>query len=51
MNAEIWDLVESASWFVEQGLIQIYCPDSINELSWYNKEIHPADRAKESCVL
>ena len=39
-------LVESARWFVEQGLVQIYCPDSINELSWYNKSIHPAERAK-----
>lgn len=39
-------LVESARWYMEQGLIQIYCPDSINELSWYNKQIHPADRAK-----
>lgn len=39
-------LVESARWFVEQGLIHIYCPDSINELSWYNKKIHPSQRAK-----
>lgn len=39
-------LVESARWFVEQGLVQIYCPDGINELSWYNKKIHPAQRAQ-----
>ena len=39
-------LIESVRWFVEQGLVQIYCPDSINELSWYNKGIHPAERAK-----
>ena len=26
--------------------MQIYCPDSINELSWYDKNIHPADRVK-----
>ncbi|MEM9324769.1 MAG: alpha/beta fold hydrolase [Bacteroidota bacterium] len=39
-------LIESARWFLEQGLVQIYCPDSINELSWYNKSIHPADRVR-----
>ena len=39
-------LIESAKWFLEEGLVQIYCPDSINELSWYDKGIHPADRVK-----
>ncbi len=39
-------LIESARWFLEQGLVQIYCPDSINNASWYNKSIHPADRVK-----
>ncbi|MEM1408651.1 MAG: alpha/beta fold hydrolase [Bacteroidota bacterium] len=39
-------LIESARWFLEQGLIQIYCPDSIDAHSWYNKSIHPADRVK-----
>ncbi len=39
-------LVESARWFLEQGLVQIYCPDSINEHSWYNKSIHPRDKVK-----
>ncbi len=39
-------LVESVRWFVEQGKVQIYCPDGINELSWYNKKIHPSQRAK-----
>jgi esterase/lipase superfamily enzyme len=39
-------LIESAKWFLEEGLVQIYCPDSINELSWYNKEIHASWRVK-----
>lgn len=39
-------LIESARWFIEQGLVKIYCPDSIDHLSWYNKGIHPADRAR-----
>lgn len=39
-------LIASAKWFLDEGLVQIYCPDSINELSWYDKGIHPADRVK-----
>ena len=38
-------LIESARWFLEQGLIQIYCPDSIDAHSWYNKSIHQIGRA------
>ena len=43
-------LIESAKWFLDEGLVQIYCPDSINELSWYDKNIHPADRVKNHIV-
>lgn len=39
-------LIESANWFLEQGLVKIYCPDSVDAHSWYNKSIHPADRVK-----
>lgn len=39
-------LTDAVSWFVNEGLIKIYCPDSIDTLSWYNKNAHPADRAK-----
>lgn len=39
-------LIESARWFVEQGFVQIFCPDSINNQSWYDKGIHPAQRVK-----
>lgn len=39
-------LIESVRWFLEEGLVQIFCPDSIDGLSWYNKSIHPADRVR-----
>lgn len=39
-------LIESARWFIDNGLIRIYCPDSVDKLSWYNKGVHPADRVK-----
>jgi len=39
-------LIDSVRWFVDNGLVKIYCPDSIDTQSWYNKDIHPADRAR-----
>ena len=39
-------LIDSVSWFIDNGLVKIYCIDSIDEQSWYNKGIHPADRAR-----
>ncbi|RQO68087.1 esterase [Pedobacter sp. KBW06] len=39
-------LIESVQHFIEAGKIKIYCVDSIDKLSWYNKDIHPADRVK-----
>ena len=37
-------LIDSVSWFLEEGLVKIYCPDGIDSMSWYNKNIHPAQR-------
>lgn len=39
-------LIESARWFIEQGLVKIYCPDGMDKQSWYNYGIHPSDRVK-----
>lgn len=39
-------LIESASQLINSGKVKIYCPDSINEQSWYNYSIHPSDRVK-----
>ncbi|HEU0227271.1 MAG TPA: alpha/beta fold hydrolase [Arachidicoccus soli] len=38
-------LIESVRWFIENGFVKIYCPDSIDALSWYNKDIEPLGRA------
>lgn len=38
-------LIESARWFLENGKIKIYCPDSLDSASWYNKSVPPAERA------
>lgn len=37
-------LLDSVAWFVNEGLVKIYCPDGIDALSWYNRGIHPAHR-------
>src|ERR1700761_5509677 len=38
-------LIETARWFIENGKIKIYCPDSPDEWSWYNRSISPGGRA------
>jgi esterase/lipase superfamily enzyme len=39
-------LIGSVAHLVDAGQVKIYCPDGIDEQSWYNKSIHPADRVK-----
>jgi esterase/lipase superfamily enzyme len=39
-------LIDAVSWFVNEGLVKIYCPDSFDWLTWYNKGLHPAERAR-----
>ncbi|MGB0524362.1 MAG: esterase family protein [Flammeovirgaceae bacterium] len=39
-------LIESIRWYIEKGLVKVYCPDSIDSRSWYNKRIHPLDRVR-----
>ncbi len=39
-------LVDCVSRFVDEGLVKIYTPDSIDKESWYNYDIHPSERVK-----
>jgi esterase/lipase superfamily enzyme len=39
-------LIESAKDLITAGKIKVFCPDSINVMSWYNNNIHPADRVR-----
>lgn len=39
-------LIDSIGWFIEQGIVKVYCPDSIDKHSWYNKEASAADRVQ-----
>ncbi|PWT77824.1 MAG: esterase [Bacteroidetes bacterium] len=38
-------MIDAVGWFLRNGLIKIYCPDSVDALSWYAKDIPPARRA------
>ena len=37
-------LIDSVGWFINEGLVKIFCPDGIDSMSWYNKSIHPSQR-------
>lgn len=37
-------LIHALQWFIDQQLIRVYCPDSIDARSWYNTQVSPAQR-------
>lgn len=37
-------LIGSIQWFIDNGLVKVYCPDSIDKESFYNDTAHPAHR-------
>ena len=39
-------LIDAVSDFVDAGALMIFCPDSINNESWYNYSVHPSARVK-----
>ncbi|WP_240613038.1 esterase family protein [Chitinophaga parva] len=38
-------LIDAIAWFIDNGLVKVYCPDSVDAWSWYNKQVPPAERA------
>ena len=43
---ENFGMVEAIHWFIETGRIKLFAVDSIDNQSWANMGIHPADRAR-----
>lgn len=39
-------LIDAVAPLVDAGRFRIYCPDGLDEQSWYNRSIHPADRVR-----
>jgi esterase/lipase superfamily enzyme len=50
-QAKDFGLINAAAYLIDTGKVKIYCPDSLDNLSWYNKNIHPADRVKTQIVF
>lgn len=34
-------LIESVRWFLEEGKVRLFCIDSVDRYSWYDRSIHP----------
>lgn len=49
-QAKDFGLIDAAAYLIETGRVKIYCPDSLDNLSWYNNNIQPADRVKVQVV-
>jgi esterase/lipase superfamily enzyme len=45
-EARDFQLVAAARPHIEAGRIKLYCVDSLDRLSWYAKELHPAQRVQ-----
>lgn len=42
-----FSFIENAREQLESGKIKIYCPDGIDDMSWYNYDIPPSERVKK----
>ncbi|MCY7352752.1 MAG: esterase [Cytophagaceae bacterium] len=43
-EAKDFKLIESISWHITNGVVKVYCVDSIDKDSWYAKHLHPSVR-------
>lgn len=42
-EAKDFKLIDAVSGFINEGIVQVFCPDSVNHASWYGK-VHPKER-------
>ncbi len=45
-EAKDMGLIGSVAHLIKDGRVIIYCPDTLNHESWYNKRLHPADKVR-----
>jgi esterase/lipase superfamily enzyme len=43
---EDFKMIDAIAWFIEQGKIQVFTVDSLDNQTWANLGAHPADRAR-----
>ena len=41
-----FQLLDAIGWFIDQGIVKVYCPDGIDKHSWYNTDAPPEYRVK-----
>ncbi len=41
---EDFKMIDTLAWFIDSGKIKVFCPDSVNEESWFNYGADPAWR-------
>lgn len=44
-------VIDSVAWFIDSGKVTVFCPDSIDLDSFYNKSIHPAGRIRTHIAM
>lgn len=37
-------MIRALAWKIDRGELQVYCVDSVDQETWYNRGSHPADR-------
>lgn len=45
-EAKDMGLIGSIQPLIDAGKVIVYCPDTLNHDSWYNKQLHPADKVR-----
>jgi esterase/lipase superfamily enzyme len=38
-------LIQAMQWWIDQGRVKVFCVDTVNNESWYNKQAHPRHRS------
>lgn len=45
LEYERFNLIDSISWFINEGKVKVFSINSINKESWLNRQMHPSHRA------
>ena len=45
-EAKDMGLIGSIRHLIDGGKVIVYCPDTLNHESWYNRQLHPADKVR-----
>ncbi len=44
-------MIARLEWFIQQGKIKVYCPDSYDKESWYNKQIDDSQKVQNHLLF